>query len=121
MEQRRARVQTLLGEGHTVKQIAAIVNVHRNTVHTDLASLNLTSFSCISDHNLDEVVSTEYLSAHLAIGTTALESRLQSLGHRIQRKRVRESRGRLGVVGVPPKRIKRLAWYEARGPDGKAS
>ena len=116
---RRAAIVKLLSEGYNSQKIAQTLGVHRNTVSSDLASMNLGRWTVISDHDLDEVVAKEYNEAHLALGSHALEARLISQGLRIQRKRLRGSRVGLGVIGIPPKRIKRLPWYEARGPDGK--
>jgi hypothetical protein len=115
---RRARVLALHASGYNEKSIAEQCGVHRHTVQSDLSALNVQLFSVISDEDLDELVAGEFLSSHLALGNHALESRLLSHGFRIQRIRLRESRRRLGVVRELPRTIKRLKWYEARGPDG---
>jgi hypothetical protein len=73
----------------------------------------------MEDYDLDEHVAGEILDSHLALGFHALEARLSSSGFRLQRRRLRASRSRLGVTGQVPKSAKRLKWYEARGPDGE--
>jgi hypothetical protein len=116
--QRRVLVAFLFNDGRNMKGVASKLGVHRNTVHADFVALGLDRFSIISDWELDELVAGEFLEAHLALGASALESRLQTLGFNIQRMRLRLCKARLGLVHARPLRIKRLKWYETHGPDG---
>ena len=119
-EARRAQVRELFNDGYNTIETAFKTSAHRNTVSSDLIALGLRRFSNISDDDLDEIVAREFREAHGALGAHALEARLNTEGYRIQRDRLRDSRRRLGLTKEPPKRIKRLAWYEARGPNGNA-
>mmetsp|Transcript_82335 Transcript_82335/g.160644 ORF Transcript_82335/g.160644 Transcript_82335/m.160644 type:complete len:401 (-) Transcript_82335:117-1319(-) len=116
--QRWRKVVRYFYKGYSCQAIAKKLAVHRHTIESDLRALNIPPFSDMNDDELDELVAGEYVEAHLALGNHAIESRIMSLGHRVQRHRLRKCRVRLGLIRRKPKSIKRLKWYEARGPDG---
>jgi len=120
--ERRARIPKLMYvEGFNAKEMAKQLGVHRHTVDADLRALRLKLYSSISDKDLDNVIAKELRESYHNLGDHGVESRLLTREHaplRIQRWRIRASRVRLGVRGQRPQSMKRLRWYEGRGPDG---
>ena len=119
---RRARIPKLMyEEGFNAKEMAKKLGVHRHTVEADVRALNMKLYSKIRYTDLDNVIARELRESYHNLGNQGIESRLLAREPeplRIQRWRIRASRVRLVVMGQRPKSIKRLQWYEARGPDG---
>ena len=119
---RRARIPKLMyEEGFNAKEMAKKLGVHRHTVEADVRALNMKLYSKIRYTDLDNVIARELRESYHNLGNQGIESRLlaREPEHlRIQRWCIRASRVRLVVMGQRPKSIKRLQWYEARGPDG---
>ena len=61
IHQRRIRVQTLQSKGYNINAIASAVGAHRNTVRSDLRSMNTGRFTVINDHDLDEILAIFFL------------------------------------------------------------
>jgi len=70
IHQRRIRVQTLLSKGYNTNAIASAVGAHRNTVRSDLRSMNTGRFTVINDHDLDEILAIFFFTGRTHEKTT---------------------------------------------------
>lgn len=114
-------LSSLLEQEFTQTEIAEILGCSAKTVHRQIIKYGLSgliSYSTITDENLDVIV-TDFVSSFPTAGQKTLAGHLRTLGHRIQRYRIRESLYRVDPLGVE-QRCRRLLHrrsYKVPGPN----
>lgn len=114
-------LSNLLEQDFTQVEIAKIFGCSAKTIHRRIAKFGLMHFiryTEISDSELDTIVSN-FVSNFPTAGQKTLAGHLSTLGHRIQRYRVRESLYRVDPWGVE-QRCRRLLHrrkYKVAGPN----
>ncbi len=116
--ERRRQVKVLFDLGSSVTEIARDLSVTRKVVATDFKSMGLSSFSTDSEANIRRTIRSILYDSHRSGGRQYLEAQLQQRGIRVQRRRIRTALVQLNRLRLPPRRIRRLPWYEAFGSDG---
>ena len=111
----------LLEQEFTQTEIARLLGCSARTVHRRILQFGLSSttqYSAISDGELDKLVK-EFASNFPNAGQKTLCGHLSTLGHRIQRFRIRESLYRVDPLGVEQRRRRLLhrRKYELPGPN----
>ena len=96
-----AQLCFLLNHSFTVTQISQMFGCHRRTIHRRIREYELSShhFSTISDEVLDDLVKS-MCTLHRRTGEKSIAGKLQGIGLRIQRERIRECMQRVDVTGI---------------------
>ena len=107
---------------HSWTEIASILGIHPRTLRRYRLRYNYQDpnpYSAITDEELDEIVARTLSQTSGVIGSKFMSSVLQDQGHRVVRRRVRESMARVDILG----NLERWAsWiprsvYSVRGPN----
>jgi hypothetical protein len=90
-EERKSHVLNEHKLGRSLVTIARRLQVNRKTIERDCDGLGLTTWSLISDADLDTSVQAILSEEHPGAGVTLIESALLRRGHRTQERRILQS------------------------------